>query len=94
MPADTHPHKWSAERPDWYRDAACRDLDVSVFYPLDNDRGTLAIRRERTAKQVCAGCPVIRACLTTALASNEKHGIWGGLTAAERARLSKTLGEP
>ena len=84
--ADDH-QKRSAEYPNWYRAAACRDVDVSVFYPLDNDRGVLAQRRTYQAKQICRTCPVARVCLTVALATDERHGIWGGLTPAERSRL-------
>lgn len=70
--------------PRWYHAAACRDVDVSVFYPLDNDRGVLAQRRAMQAKQICRTCPVIEICRTVALTTGEKYGIWGGLTPAER----------
>lgn len=39
--------------------------------------------RIREAKEVCATCPVKAACL--AAATDGDHGIWGGLTSAERA---------
>ena len=35
------------------------------------------------AKQVCAGCPVLRECLEHAL-QHERFGIWGGTTPDER----------
>ncbi len=92
MPAENHPHHPSAKDPEWYRAAACSDVDVSVFYPPDNERGVLAGRRVQRAKQICERCPVIRICLTTALAANERHGVWGGLTPDERGRLDLELG--
>ena len=39
--------------------------------------------RIRDAKAVCATCPVKAECL--AAATDDDHGVWGGLTLAERA---------
>lgn len=39
------------------------------------------------AKSVCRLCPVREACLMMAIANEEKHGIWGGLTTQERKEL-------
>lgn len=36
----------------------------------------------------CAGCPARVECLTYALAADEREGVWGGLTPAERMRLA------
>jgi len=41
----------------------------------------------RPAKRVCALCPVRQACLDFALQAGERHGIWGGHSPDERARL-------
>lgn len=38
----------------------------------------------RRAKAGCGACPGRAACLRLALARDERHGIWGGLTASER----------
>jgi hypothetical protein len=55
-----------------------------VFFPGRTDSG-------EAAKQVCAGCPVIGDCLEFALqtmpAAERDHGVYGGLTPTERARL-------
>jgi WhiB family redox-sensing transcriptional regulator len=91
MPAINHPQHPSGEQPAWYRAAACRDVDIDVFYPLDNDRGFFAQQRVQQAKQICRSCPVIGVCLAVALADDEKYGIWGGTTPDERARLMVTL---
>lgn len=69
----------------WQQDAACKDVpDPDVFFPGKTDSG-------EAAKQVCAGCPVIGECLEFALATmsaaDRDHGVYGGLTPAERARL-------
>jgi WhiB family transcriptional regulator, redox-sensing transcriptional regulator len=70
----------------WQHDAACKDApDPDVFFP-----GKTA--SAEAAKQVCAGCPVIGDCLEFALATmpapDRDHGVYGGLTPAERARLA------
>jgi WhiB family redox-sensing transcriptional regulator len=43
--------------------------------------------REARAKRICLDCPVLDDCLEFALRVREPHGIWGGLTEAERRRL-------
>jgi hypothetical protein len=69
----------------WQHDAACQEAaDPDVFFPGKSDSG-------EAAKQVCAGCPVTGECLEFALATmpaaDRDHGVYGGLTPAERARL-------
>jgi WhiB family transcriptional regulator, redox-sensing transcriptional regulator len=69
----------------WQQDAACKDTpDPDVFFPGKGEDG-------EAAKRVCAGCPVIGECLEFALATmrapERDHGVYGGLTPAERARL-------
>lgn len=73
---DPHTDAW-----EWQLRARCRSYDVNLFYvtELDPD-GT-----ER-AKSVCHDCPVRIACRDHAIAANEPHGIWGGLTPRERNR--------
>jgi WhiB family redox-sensing transcriptional regulator len=44
--------------------------------------------REAKAKSICAQCAVQSECLDFALRVHEPHGIWGGLTEAERRRLT------
>ena len=66
----------------WRREAACRDLDTDVFFPLtDEEAGP--------AKAVCATCPVREECLEFALATRQNDGVWGGLTETERRRLRR-----
>ncbi len=75
--------------PEWRRQAACASADPGLFHPPDGWIGQLAMQ---AAKQVCAGCPVRSDCLADALAwerPTDRHGVLGGLTAAERARLAR-----
>ncbi|HLG66387.1 MAG TPA: WhiB family transcriptional regulator [Acidimicrobiales bacterium] len=66
----------------WRRHAACRGLDVEIFYPVTDDDADAA-----AAKAVCAQCAVRQACLEHALATRERDGIWGGATERERRRI-------
>ena len=77
---------------EWQLDAACAGLDTGMFYQADNERGSAVRRREQKAKAICAGCPVTRECLRDALDSGEPYGVWGGLSADERFRMTAELG--
>jgi len=68
------------ERDDsWRHLAACRGMPTALFFPEPGHADPDVVTE---AKSVCARCPVRRRCLTVGL--HEEHGIWGGLTAAER----------
>jgi len=73
---------------DWQLDAACAGLDTALFYQADNERGSSVRNREAKAKAICARCPVISSCLKDALANHEPYGVWGGMSADERFRIS------
>ncbi len=66
----------------WRKRAACRGIDVEIFYPITDDDADAA-----EAKAVCAECPVRQACLEHALAHREREGVWGGTTERERRRI-------
>ncbi|MFD8938608.1 WhiB family transcriptional regulator [Streptomyces sp. NPDC059578] len=63
----------------------CEKEDPDLFFPIsDNDPAT-------DAKRVCAGCPVVDACLRGALERAEEHGVWGGTTPADRRSMVRAL---
>ena len=67
----------------WQQDAACRDLDTSIFFEGAAYLDALAI---------CKRCTVREDCLEWALDnlnSTNDFGIWGGLTAKARAKLRR-----
>lgn len=70
----------------WHRQALCGGVDTAVFFPADEERPPQRRRRERVAKAICAACPVRRPCAVHALAHRELHGVWGGLSEADRRR--------
>jgi WhiB family transcriptional regulator, redox-sensing transcriptional regulator len=73
--------------PDWLDQAACRNADPELFFPVGNTGPTL-LQLDR-AKQVCAGCTVRTSCLEWALASGQEAGVWGGTTEDERRALRR-----
>ena len=73
-----------APRPDWFDEAACKGMDVNIFFPEPAHMGGTDPLASR-AKSVCARCPVSNECLEFALTpANERFGVWGGL--GEKAR--------
>ena len=68
----------------WKEAAACRGEPSSVFYPETEAEAA-------QAKAICARCPVSDMCLTVALRNGERHGVWGGKTERERARLRRSV---
>jgi WhiB family redox-sensing transcriptional regulator len=72
---------------DWRDNAACRDTDPELFFPI----GTTgpAVEQIESAKLVCFQCDAQSNCLEFALATNQESGIWGGTSEEERRKLRK-----
>lgn len=73
--------------PDWHDRADCQDHDERDWYSPDKGR------RHR-ARLICAGCPVQFDCALDALQRGEPHGMWGGLTVADRRTVAAEYGYP
>ena len=72
----------------WQARAACRGPHASVFFPPPQfERKDEKTAREEQAKAICAMCPVREPCLAYALRIREPHGIWGGMSEAQRRPL-------
>src|SRR5438270_8347507 len=78
-PVPDTPHPVAGDE-SWRLDALCAETDPEAFFP---EKGGST----REAKRVCGGCPVRLQCLEFALDSDERFGIWGGLSERERRRL-------
>ena len=72
----------------WHLRAACRGPESALFFPPSvAERREERDEREAKAKFICTQCRVRADCLEFALRVREPHGIWGGLTEAERRPL-------
>ncbi|MFD3546738.1 WhiB family transcriptional regulator [Streptomyces sp. NPDC058655] len=67
---------------DWRHEAACRQEDPELFFPIGTS-GPALVQAEQ-AKAVCRRCPVMAECLQWALDGNQDMGICGGMTEDER----------
>ena len=72
---------------DWQEHGACREVDTTLFFHPQNERGLARIRRDRAAKAVCARCDVRVQCADYAIRAREPYGVWGGMTEEERERV-------
>lgn len=67
---------------DWQQRALCAQTDPDSFFP---EKGGST----ESAKRTCLGCDVKVECLAYALENNERFGVWGGLSEAERRQLKR-----
>ena len=78
-----HPPGGQSWRWEWQLLAACRGRSDLFFHP-HGEREPMRSERERSAKRLCAGCPVRFECGEHALTMREPYGVWGGLSESER----------
>jgi WhiB family redox-sensing transcriptional regulator len=74
------------DRPAWVKDAACLEHPDLSWYP---DRGADV----REQKRICDGCLVRVECHQAAIDNDERHGIWGGVSATRLHRDRHTRRE-
>jgi WhiB family redox-sensing transcriptional regulator len=79
---DDHPARSPVMRPStaWADRAACRGLDLALFFPERSESAA-------PGKRICRDCPVRMQCLVAGMP--ERHGTWGGLTRNERTALRR-----
>jgi WhiB family redox-sensing transcriptional regulator len=70
----------------WQQQALCGGGYGGVFFPSEDERLPARHHREQVAKAICAACPVHQQCAIYALVNRELHGVWGGLSEADRRR--------
>ena len=63
---------------------ACQTGDASAWWPDRHGRNDPALHG---AVAACGRCPVSAACLTYAVAADERYGIWGGSLPEERRAM-------
>lgn len=73
---------------DWKKQAACRGMDIKIFFPDHNDVNLNSRFVWTLAKKVCESCAVKQKCLDYQLPFEEatcrRDGMWGGMTPTER----------
>ncbi|MFJ3497829.1 WhiB family transcriptional regulator [Streptomyces sp. NPDC086091] len=72
---------------DWRHQAACREEDPELFFPIGTTG--IALVQAEEARAVCRRCPVRQPCLNWALASGQPDGVWGGMSESERRNLKR-----
>ena len=75
--------------PNWRRLAACRGADRALFFGDWGEKPEAQAAREAKAKAVCEGCPVRRECLTLAVLTPVRYGVWGGTGERERTQIRR-----
>jgi len=65
----------------WVDQALCAQTDPELWFP---EKGGAT----HVAKAICAQCFVAAECLDYALTTNERFGVWGGLSERERRALN------
>jgi WhiB family redox-sensing transcriptional regulator len=71
----------------WRDEAACRDADPDLFFPV-GPTGP-ALRQVDEAKRICGSCPAQARCLAWALDHGVTDGVWGGTTEDERRAVRR-----
>ena len=74
---------------EWMDDAICKGMGCEYFFPIET-KGDTAKLNNAIVKAICEQCIVRHECLDYALDTNQKFGIWGGLTESERSNLSQS----
>lgn len=64
----------------WMDHGACVGEDQDLWFPPEKSNA-------KTAKRICAACPVRLECLEYAVEGNERYGVWGGLSYKERQAI-------
>ena len=67
----------------WMERAYCRGSSPELFY---FDAGQ-SKRKNYSVAEFCSKCETRERCLEFALNNEERFGVWGGLTPAERSRI-------
>lgn len=75
----------------WQEKGLCRSVDPMLFFHPQNERGSSRVRRDQSAKRVCASCPVRLECADYAIRAREPYGVWGGLSEDEREAIYRRL---
>ena len=68
------------DREAWRAHAACRGLDTKLMYPTTLGRAGDNNSGPAQARAVCNTCTVRAECFNTAVANDERFGVWAGMS--------------
>jgi len=68
----------------WMTEAACAGHRTGTFFCDEREPSAV-----RAAVAICAACPVLERCRRYAVTAEIVDGIWGGLTVAQRQRMTR-----
>jgi WhiB family transcriptional regulator, redox-sensing transcriptional regulator len=68
----------------WREAGSCFDRTDVDFFPEADDSVAVGV-----AVSECASCPVAAECLTWAIETDQREGIWGGYLPAERRTIRR-----
>lgn len=74
------------QREPWMDNARCRGQDPNLWFPMRGES-------QKTARSICAACPVSSECWEYACRTDSAYGIWGGRI-VKRGREKNTLSYP
>jgi WhiB family redox-sensing transcriptional regulator len=74
------------ETPEWIAEGVCTSKPWLTYLFFSDQPGEQA-----EAKAMCHRCPVAAHCLVDAIRNNEKFGIFGGTSPADRRRLKASI---
>jgi WhiB family redox-sensing transcriptional regulator len=86
-------HRLPVDPDTWMLSANCLGRTELFFAPDESESRAERRFRESQAKTVCNACVVRPECLSEALKSDERFGIWGGLTERERRSARRSRAE-
>lgn len=82
-------------RLEWWESAECATVDSDVqecFFPdPEEDSEEVVERKELIAQVICYSCDARDQCLLYAIETNERYGIWGMHTQADRKELKRWM---
>lgn len=73
---------------EWQRRARCWSAGTNAFFgDEEDDNPRLKPTVLARAQALCRSCPVAEICLTKALETDERYGVWGGTSGRQRDRM-------
>lgn len=82
---------WSPEVEPWRERAACKGVDLTVFFP---EQGGANRAMYDEARSYCGRCPVISECMADAVRTGDRDGFRAGATGSSRERGMRGCGRP